>query len=57
MTWRIHPAYLALGVVFEVATVIVSTQDVSILILYAGLCLTITTLVLGWSVEDERRRR
>ena len=57
MTWRIHPAYLALGLALEVATVIAATSDVSILVIYAGICLTTGTLLLGWSHEDQRRRR
>jgi len=52
-----HPASLALAVLFEIATVIVATRDVSVLVVYAGLCLTITTLLIGWDDREFQRRR
>jgi len=52
-----HPASLVLAVVFEAATVFVATRDVSILVVYAGICLTTGTLVLGWNDREFQRRR
>jgi hypothetical protein len=54
---RIDPAFLALGLLFEVATVLAMASDVSILVVWAGIVLTTGSLLVGIDRADQRERR